>query len=189
MIQFNRSHDYNLIRQILTHSRVYDKISDDYSPSRDEYRPIEHDAIWYVVARQAFPAAEGIEPREPDLLGLWMFHPLNGICWEVHTALLPIAYGVPGHQAARLLPAWIWENTPCRRIVSTVPTTNRLALHFAVDAGMKMWGINEASWLKNGMLCDQVCFGISAPQETGHGATETAQDSIGTVPVGPEEEV
>jgi hypothetical protein len=32
-------------------------------------------------------------------------------------------------------------------------------------AGMRMYGVNEASYLKNGMLCDQICLGITAPHE------------------------
>jgi RimJ/RimL family protein N-acetyltransferase len=182
MITFERSTDYVLIRSILTHSRIYDKISDDYSPPREEYRPIRHEGVWYVVARDVH--AEGA-----DLLGLWMFHPQNGICWEVHTALLPVAWGAPGREAAQLLPGWIWRNTPCRRIVTNVPTTNRLALHFAVNAGMKIYGVNEASYLKNGRLCDQVCLGISAPREVARSEAETGCHAIEPAQVGPEEGV
>jgi RimJ/RimL family protein N-acetyltransferase len=158
MITFERSFDFELIRRIITHPRIWDKISDDNSPRREDYQPIQHEAIWYVVARDVYPEGH-------DLLGLWMFHPLNSICWEVHTALMPVAWGEPGLEAARLLPAWIWEHTPCRRIVSNVPSTNRLALHFAIKAGMTIFGCNRGSYLKDGKLCDQVCLGISPPEE------------------------
>jgi RimJ/RimL family protein N-acetyltransferase len=158
MITFERSTDYALVRRILTHPRIYDKISDDHSPAREDYRPIEHPSVWYVVARDVYPEGH-------DLLGLWMLHPLNGICWEVHTALMPVAWGEKGLEAAHLLPDWIWENTPCRRIVTNVPSTNRLALHFALRAGMTIFGVNRASYLKDGKLCDQVCLGISPPEE------------------------
>ena len=178
MIQFDRSQDYELVRKILTHPRIYDKISDDFSPARDDYRPIEHDAVWYVIVR---------ESEDGALFGLWMFHPQNGICWEVHTALLPIAYGVPGRLAAQLLPSWIWKHTPCRRIVTNVPSTNRLALRFAIAAGMKIFGINRASYLKGGKLCDQICLGISAPQEMADAEALPALDSIEGVLVGPED--
>lgn len=156
MITFERSTDYGLIRRILTHPRIWDKISDDYSPPVREYQPIKHDAVWYVVVRDA-------KPEGAELLGLWMFVPQNGVCWEVHTALMPCAWGDVGLEAARQLPAWIWANTPCRRIVTNVPSTNRLALHFAVKAGMRIYGVNQASYLKGGKLCDQVCLGLSPP--------------------------
>src|SRR5262252_6220981 len=149
MIQFGRSHDYDLIRSILTHPAIYRHISDDHSPPVADYRPVESDAVWYVVA-QAEDAEVGTY-----VLGMWMFVPLNGICWEVHTAVLPRGWGDVGLEAARMLPAWIWEHTPCRRIVTNVPSTNRLALHFALKAGMTIFGINRASYLKGGILRDQ----------------------------------
>jgi RimJ/RimL family protein N-acetyltransferase len=159
MIHFERSQDYELIRKILTHSRVYDKISDDFSPAREDYYPVEHESVWYVVAKDVHDGGY-------DLLGLWMFVPQNGICWEVHTALLPVAWGDVGLEAARMLPAWIWEHTPCRRLITNVPSTNRLAFHFALKAGMRIYGVNRASYLKGGKLCDQICLGLSAANET-----------------------
>lgn len=153
MIYFERSTDYALICQVLTHEKIWPHISDDGSPAREDYRPVEHEAIWYVIVRD-----------QDEVLGLWTFVPQNAVCWEVHTALLPAAWGERGQNAARLLPEWIWENTPCRRIVTNVPETNRLALHFAAKAGMKVYGVNPQSWMKNGALCDQICLGLSAPE-------------------------
>jgi RimJ/RimL family protein N-acetyltransferase len=100
-----------------------------------------------------------------ELLGLWMFHPQNAVCWEVHTCLLPNAWGERAHIAARALPEWIWQHTPCRRIVTHVPENNRLALRFALKAGMTIFGCNKASYLKHGRLCDQLCLGLSKPEE------------------------
>jgi hypothetical protein len=173
MIHFERSRDYGLIRRILTHSRIYPHISDDCSPPAADYQPVRSEAVWYVVARDRRPGLS-------DLLGLWMFVPQNGICWEVHTALMPCAWGEVGLEAARMLPAWIWANTPCRRIITNVPSTNRLALHFALNAGMKIYGINEASYLKGGKLCDQLCLGLSPTQETPRREAETARHAIET---------
>jgi hypothetical protein len=152
MINFERSFDYELVRQIITHPRLYPHLSDDHSPPPDEYQPQRHPAIWYVIVRD-----------DDELLGLWMFVPQNGVCWEVHTALLPCAWGERGQLAARLLPTWIWHASHCRRIVTNVPVTNRLALHFAYQAGMRVFGVNEASYQKNGVLHDQVMLGISKP--------------------------
>jgi len=172
VITFGRTQNYELIREILTYPRIYPYISDDYSPPASEYQPVKHDAVWYVLALD-------VHTNGHDLLGLWMFVPQNGVCWEVHTALLPCAWGDVGLAAAQLLPAWIWEHTPCRRIITNVPATNRLAFHFAIKAGMEIYGTNRASYLKNGALCDQTCLGISAPAETGHGEAETGLCSIG----------
>jgi RimJ/RimL family protein N-acetyltransferase len=173
VIHFERSFDYELIRRIMTHDKIWPHISDDGSPPASEYRPLESELSWYVVVRDIYPDAG---PEE--VLGLWMLHPQNSICWEVHTCLLPTAWGDRGQRAARMLPTWIWENTNCRRIVTNVPTTNRLALHFAVKAGMTIFGVNQASFLKHGTLCDQVCLGISPHDKQARVEALDAQGSI-----------
>jgi RimJ/RimL family protein N-acetyltransferase len=160
VIHFERSFDYELIRRILTHERIWPHISDDGSPPAGEYRPFESELIWYVVVRDIYPDAG---PEE--ILGLWMFTPHNAVCWEVHTALLPEAWGGRAHQAAQLMADWIWRNTPCRRIVTNVPENNRLALRFAQAVGMEVYGCNEKSFLKGGKLLDQILLGISKPAE------------------------
>lgn len=172
MIHFERSFDYDLVRQILTHPKIWPYISDDSSPAAEDYYPIESEQVWYVVVRDIYP-----DTGPEEILGLWMFVPQNGVCWEVHTCLLPCAWGERGQTAARLLPGWIWENTDCRRIVTNVPTPNRLALHFAIRVGMKVYGVNEGSYLKNGALCDQVCLGISKPNQSAALEAETGRQS------------
>lgn len=157
VIQFERSTNYELIRQIITHERIWGYLSDDGSPPREDFEPLESNFVWYVIACDVDDAGGG------EILGLWMFFPHNTVCWEVHTCLLPIAWGERGQAAAKMLPDWIWRNTPCRRIVTNVPTYNRLALHFAFKAGMKMYGVNPDSYLKDGILRDQMCLGISKP--------------------------
>lgn len=158
MIRFERSFNYALIRDIITHPKLWPHLSDDLSGPASQYQPVQHPNIWYVMP---WDHASGDEP--PELLGLWMFVPQTSICWEVHTALLPIAWGPRGQTAAVLLPNWIWANTQCRRIITNVPTRNRLALHFALKAGMRIYGCNRESYLKNGVLCDQLCLGLSKP--------------------------
>jgi RimJ/RimL family protein N-acetyltransferase len=155
VIWFERSIDYELIRSIITHPKLWPYLSDDGSPEPEDFQPIRHEALWYVIVREVEADAAG------DLLGMWMFVPQNSICWEVHTALLPSAWGERGQLASRLLPGWMWKNTPCRRIITSVPSSNRLALHFAARAGMTVYGVNECSYLKNGMLCDQICLGLT----------------------------
>jgi RimJ/RimL family protein N-acetyltransferase len=182
MIVFTRTHDLDIVQRVLTHPKIYDHISDDLSPDVSQYRPPDHPAMWYVLVHD-------LEDNRPELLGCFVFHPQNGVCWEVHTALLPNSWGERAHEAADLLPEWIWTNTPCRRIVTNVPTTNRLALAFAIRAGMRIYGINEASYLKNGMLCDQVCLGISQPDAGPRIAeAESSRSKIDPYPIDWEDE-
>lgn len=154
MIHFERSFDYPLIRAILTVPAIWRHISDDGSPAPADYQPIESELLWYVLVWD-----------EKELLGLWMFHPHNTVCWEVHTALLPNAWGERARQAARQMTDWIWAHTPCCRIITNVPETERIALKFALAAGMEEYGRNPRSFLKDGRLLDQILLGISKPTE------------------------
>lgn len=138
-----------LVREVMTHPRVYPWIGDDGSPAREEFRPNDHPALWYVLAFDG-----------EDLLGLWLFVPLNAITWEAHTCLLPGHGFRRGRQAGKEVIEWLWANTPCERLVTSVPTYNRAALQFAKAAGMQEYGRNPQSFLKDGRRHDQILLGI-----------------------------
>jgi RimJ/RimL family protein N-acetyltransferase len=154
MLTFERTSDYALVREIATHPKIYDKISDDQSPIREDYRPIESDQVFYVIVKDS-----------QELLGMWMILPQNGVTAEIHTCLLPNAWGERAHIASILMARWIWEHTHFRRIVTNVPAYNRAALQFAEKAGMVQYGINPRSYMKRGYLFDQFLLGLSRPQE------------------------
>jgi RimJ/RimL family protein N-acetyltransferase len=150
---FRRTTDADLIRSVMTHPRVYPHITDDGCPPVEQFAPVLSPAIWYVEAHDG-----------EELLGLWAFVPQNAICWEVHTCLLPNAWGQRGAKAAKEMAAWIWANTDCRRIVTNVPSCNPLAYRFARKAGMVEYGRNTDSFLKDGKLYDQSLLGLSKPE-------------------------
>lgn len=152
-MNFERSTDWKLIKAVVTHPRIYDVIADDFSPSQDDWQPVESDRFWYVLAKDG-----------EELLGLWAFHPLNGVCYEVHTCLLPNSWGSRARIAAKEVQTWAWLNMPCRRVVTEVPAFNRLALKFAKDAGFIEYGINPKSYLKHGTLHDIVLLGLQKPE-------------------------
>jgi hypothetical protein len=154
MIEFERTTDYALVRAILTHPAIYPHITDDGCPAADQFQVLEHPSIWYVLVRDG-----------AEVLGLWMFAPQGAACWEVHTCLLPCAYGDRAKQASRAMAEWIFTHTPCQRIVTTVPAYNRLALRFAERAGMTRFGTNERSYLKGNTLHNQILLGLSKCQQ------------------------
>lgn len=153
-MKFERTFDYELIRSIITHPQIYPAIADDFSPKAGDYKPIESDGVWYVLVRDG-----------DEVLGLWIFIPENGVTWKVHTCLLPTAWGSRAKVAAVQMAEWVWKNTPCKRIVTDVPEYNRLALFFALKAGMTRYGLNPKSYQKDGTLMGQVLLGLSKPGE------------------------
>jgi RimJ/RimL family protein N-acetyltransferase len=148
--RFERTADLDLVCRVMTHPKVYRGLVDDNSPPAADFRPAEHPSIWYVTVY-----------RDEDLLGLWMLVPENSICWHIHTALLPNAWGETALCAANYFKAWLWENTTCQRLITAVPETNRIALRFAQKTGMKEYGRNPRSFLRRGKLIDQILLGLS----------------------------
>ncbi len=151
---FARLDDLNVIAETITHPRIYSHVSDDFSPSREAFVPADHPSLYYLGAWD-----------QQEYLGLWMFAPSNSICWEVHTCLLPHAWGRRAIEATRGAAEHIWTQTQCSRIITSVPAYNSLALRLAESAGMTRYGVNQKSFLKNGSIHDQILLGISKPEK------------------------
>jgi hypothetical protein len=147
--------DPALIREILTHPKIWPWITDDSSPDPEAFKPVISEAFTYLLVRDV----EGP-------LGIFLFTPQTGVTWEVHTCLLPRSSGDLARQAALEAQAWIWDRTPCRRIVTSVPIYNRLAVRFALAAGLTQYGRDPASIERGGRLWDRLLLGISRPPDT-----------------------
>lgn len=148
-MMINRSFDYDLIRKIITNPKIYPMSSDDKSPPPNQYKPPENEQIYYLIPE---------ENGQP--LGVFVVVPLNAACFEVHTCLLPESWGDMAKQAAAHLLDWVFSRTDCQKLITNVPAYNRLALRFAKAAGLVEFGVNSKSYLKNGLLHDQVMLGI-----------------------------
>jgi RimJ/RimL family protein N-acetyltransferase len=146
---YTRTADLDLVRSILTHPRIYPWAGDDSAPAAEGFQPNPDDRIWYVLVH------DGVE-----LLGLLVFLPHVSVCWEVHCALLPCAWGPRTAEALSGAFGWIWARTECRRVVAAVPAGNKLACRLAFRAGMDVEGVRPGSWLKRGRLEDLILFGI-----------------------------
>ena len=145
---FQRTTDLELVRTILIHPKIYPLIGDDFAPTRERFTPNADPRIWYVTA--------------PG--GLFTFLPDSEVCWQGHVAFLPESWGRIARAAGKAILPWLWENTPCRRVIASIPAFNRLAVRYSSRVmGMRIMGMNEKSFLKNGRMWDQVLLGISRP--------------------------
>jgi len=151
-MHFEPTKDYARLRAVATHDKLWNHLSDDFAPPKDEWRPSENEALLYV---QAWDGAEE--------LGFFMLAPHSPVLYEIHTALLPCAWGERAAEAARGIVDWLWANTSCLRLITSVPASNRLALRFAKAAGMAAYGVNPASYMKRGKLEDLILLGLSRP--------------------------
>ena len=149
-MKFEISTDVELIRKIATSPWIYPHISDDFSPNAEDWQPPIGSAFVYLIVYD-----------EQELLGMWTLYKQNAICWEIHTCLLPNAWGKRARVAGKEVIDWIFENTDCLRIVTNVPDYNRLAFKYAIECGLIRYGLNPASYMKDGKLHNQILLGIS----------------------------
>jgi hypothetical protein len=146
-ISFEWCLDFDLIRQIMTHPKLYPWLTDDTAGPASQFTPpLDYS---YVLVRQ-----------DAEVLGLFAIHPRNSICWEVHTALLPNCWGPVAKRAYREGLAWLKANTPCRKVIGNIRATNRLALRIAKAAGLTVIGLNTKCVMKDGILQDQWILGL-----------------------------
>lgn len=151
---FDPNCDVALLKGVITHVAIYEECADDFSPSRQEFEPVMHPSVLYLVVRD-----HGV------LQGLFFFHPINAITYEVHTCLLPHCWGHAARLIAREMLKWLWANTAIYRLITSVPDYNRKASIFARAAGMKEYGRNPESFMKEGKLRDLILLGISKPKD------------------------
>lgn len=99
--------------------------------------------------------------------GVLIGRPVNMVTYDVHVALLPHARGI-AVDVCKAAIAWMFENTRSMRLVASIPEFNRLAIRLANQVGMEFIGNNKKSFMKNGVLVDQLMFGISKEIKTCH---------------------
>ena len=140
------------IKTTVTHPAIWPHVSDD-SCKVDDYTPHMNGVLWLEVV-------------EDQSLGVYLVHPHNSVTYEIHTCLLPIAWGSKARQAGKLVLDWMFANTPCQKVITQVPQTNALALRYAKRCGMVVEGNNRQSFLKNGQLLDMTQLGITKKEHT-----------------------
>jgi RimJ/RimL family protein N-acetyltransferase len=149
MIAFERTRDLALVRELIAgDARVYDAASDDSAPAREEWQPNDHPLIWYVVAREG-----------QQLAALYTLIPQNAVSWEIHASRV---FGGAAAEALGAIAPWLFSRTDCRRLVASIPATNRAAIRAARRAGFREYGRNPRAFLKRGQLVDLILLGISA---------------------------
>jgi hypothetical protein len=148
-----RSRDYRAIRELALHPRILPQICDDFTCDPAKWQPIESEQVIYLLATD-----------DEGPFGFGIFIPDTWACWKAHTAFLPRSYGADARKSFERMIQWMWANTQARRLVGEIVRENLLAIRFARASGFSIYGINRKSYLRGGVLRDQVCLGISKPE-------------------------
>ena len=131
----------------MTRPELYRWLRDDDGPDPEEFYPNASPHVHYVLAWD-----------DAELLGVVITHPINTVCWEVHHAILPSAWGARAHAIGLEFERWLWANTPAETAAGFTPACNRLALRYARQHGMRETGRIPRAYRRGGELFDLVVF-------------------------------
>lgn len=137
-----------IIDSVFKHPEVEDMLFDD-SP-RDVTYPI-NDNVFYLAAYH--------EIGEP-IGGIGMFIRKNMIELDCHCGFMPEFRGAMAVEAGILMNHWIRKYTKFSKLVTCIPSVNKQCQRFVVAIGCKREGVNANSFLKNGVIYDQVYYGL-----------------------------
>jgi len=137
--------DYDFIKLVTKNPDVWPWVSDDNSDFNN-YEP-DKNMVYLLV-----------EDSE-EKIGYFALTPINSICFEIHTTMLPKAWGKVINYTKEVV-MWIFTHTRCMKIITFVPESNKKALKLAQRTGLLIQGFLDKSFIKNGELIGQYILGI-----------------------------
>lgn len=149
-----RTNDAALIKQLATDPSIFPFVTDDYFPDPVKWEPLMLPFVYNLVALDVAGA-----------FGFGIFIPRTHSCFESHMGFLPRSYGAQALTAFKRMLLWIWNHTTAARCVGEIAVSNERAIAFAKRAGFQQYGFNPRSVKRGGRLLNQVCLGISRPEE------------------------
>lgn len=144
-----RTHDMALVASIMRDPAIWPHVHDDSTP--DDWTPTDADSFYWML----------VTLDSGDVGGVFLAHPLNTYCYEMHTCMLPHTWGAQAAAAAQMLAGHVFNELGAHKLVTNVPAYNRAARRFAIAGGMQQEGINRVSFMKNGRMIDQIMLGIT----------------------------
>ena len=133
------------INGVLSAPEVSRWSGDDLSPK--QLKELRDDSI-YLVAE-----------HEGHIVGSFSFRAVGSIELECHVSFKKCAWGAT-LEAGMMAIDYILANTSARKLSAKIPEDNDRAVFYALRLGFKIEGISRASFLRNGMLINQVYLGL-----------------------------
>jgi hypothetical protein len=134
--------DKEEIEAMVNSPEIYRWLTDDLSP---EVFTCDDNAIYL---------------SNEDRSGIVKLETLNGVTAQVHVAAFRRLLGRTRNFVREAL-EWGFDNTTLMKIITFIPSYNRLALKLAQRSGFREEGIMTRSFLKDWILYDQYIYGIT----------------------------
>jgi len=142
-----RTYSNYVINSVFRHPEVEDHVFDD--GPRDVVYEISDRYIYLVVY------GAGLVP-----IGLGLFVRKSMIELDCHIAFTPECRGSKAIAGGLLMIDWIKNYTGYRKLTTATPSFNKRCQRFVASLGFGREGINSASYVKNGLVYDQIYYGL-----------------------------
>ncbi len=148
-MEVNRTWITNPILEVM--QQVWGVLTDDSGLKFEDYRPrIDEDSRWYITSHNGRPVA-----------AFWLRR-LNGVTWEAHANVIPSTWGSKrGTALCRQALKLAFEDTEALKFVAQITDSSPATQKMAESIGFSREGINKKSFLRDGVLHDQVYFGMT----------------------------
>lgn len=148
-VRVERTEDVGYIRSVINMPEM--ELSDG-----DELQVPLGETIFYLIP-YAHRFGDGAVEDVP--MGIMAFLPVNKVTWNPHIAILPEHRG---NGVASLMSglAWMFENTPCLKVVAYPPVFNTRMIHVFKKCGFTVEGRSVKSFLWRGEVHDRLLMGL-----------------------------
>lgn len=92
--------------------------------------------------------------------GAFLIKPMNDYCYEIHGGVHPDYWG-QGPKVCDTMGLFLFNTTPCLKIVAIIPSFNRLMISCVKRLGMTQEGIITKSFMKGFKMHNQIVFGMT----------------------------
>ena len=149
-------HNAALIKEISTHEKIWDNITEDGAIAPEEYEPDMDNWIWLACTTEN-------DNYTLKLHGIMGFHPMSDTMWQAHALFRPECWGDKRNKKlGRLALDWLFKhNSRVHKIIGIIPDISKETLRFSARIGMKREGVLKKSYLKNGKLHDQYIVSLN----------------------------
>jgi RimJ/RimL family protein N-acetyltransferase len=150
MLHVDRTENEQLVWSVVTD--VWGALEDDAKVNPIDWKPrIDDESRWYASYTD-----------EDEIVGVYWARKINHVTWEVHTNVRRKFWGSgEGLPHSRAALAHIIQDTGARKIVAVIPESSPQVLKVADTLGFKREGRREKSFQKDGVLYDEIYFGLS----------------------------
>jgi hypothetical protein len=133
--------DVAAVNFVLRHPKIFSGTRHDYSPEAHKFSSeylLRGDPYYVLIDDKNSVVCAGMSE--------------NGILVTAHQAILPAARGGYAVKVVKSMCQWMFDNTPCKKLIGWVPESNRAAKMFAIMAGFRVEYKLEKSYQHEGKL-------------------------------------